>query len=190
MARNPEDKKERILKAALELFCERGFHGTAVPLVADRAQVSVGLIYRHFSSKEQLVNQVYRACKREFGNFVEGQVRSEPDFRAQFRRFFLATIEYARNHPEAFFFLETHHHTPYLDEASQQASLVGRGKVLDFLDLGVTAGLLKPLPHELLLAMLWGPLVELIRLERAGKLELEPVLVQQAEQCCWDSLTP
>ena len=29
-----QDKMARILKAAIELFAERGFHGTAVPEVA------------------------------------------------------------------------------------------------------------------------------------------------------------
>lgn len=190
MARNPEDKRERILKAALELFCERGFHGTAVPLVADRAGVSVGLIYRNFASKEELVNEVYRECKLDFGQSVERLVRLESDFRAQFRRFFTATVEYARARPESFFFLETHHHTPYLDPASREASRLGRGKVTDFLGQGVSLQLLKPLPPELLLALLWGPLVELIRLERAGALALDPRLLEQAEQCCWDALTP
>ena len=32
-------KKEAILAAALALFAERGFHGTAVPLIADKAKV-------------------------------------------------------------------------------------------------------------------------------------------------------
>ena len=32
-----QDKREAILDAALELFAERGFHGTAIPLIADKA---------------------------------------------------------------------------------------------------------------------------------------------------------
>ena len=46
------DKREAVLGAALELFVERGFHGTTVPEIAERAGVGAGTIYRHFASKE------------------------------------------------------------------------------------------------------------------------------------------
>ena len=52
-------KHEAILDAALALFVERGYHGTAVPAIAERAGVAAGTIYHHFESKEQLVNAVF-----------------------------------------------------------------------------------------------------------------------------------
>lgn len=57
------DKREAILAAALGLFVERGFHGTAVPEVAARAGVGAGTIYRYFASKEALVNALYQREK-------------------------------------------------------------------------------------------------------------------------------
>src|SRR5438067_8425981 len=42
------DKREAIMSAALELFVERGFYGTAVPEIAERAEVGAGTIYRYF----------------------------------------------------------------------------------------------------------------------------------------------
>ena len=57
------DKREAIMQAALELFVERGFYGTAVPEIADRAGVGAGTIYRYFESKEALVNALYREQK-------------------------------------------------------------------------------------------------------------------------------
>src|SRR5690606_27876447 len=53
------DKREAILHAALELFVERGFWGTAVPEIAEKAGVGAGTIYRYFESKEALVNALY-----------------------------------------------------------------------------------------------------------------------------------
>ncbi|MGN6106845.1 MAG: helix-turn-helix domain-containing protein, partial [Kofleriaceae bacterium] len=54
------DKREAIIAAALELFVERGFFGTAVPEIAERAGVGAGTIYRYFESNEALVNAIYR----------------------------------------------------------------------------------------------------------------------------------
>lgn len=48
------DKREAILAAALDLFAERTFEGTPVPLIAERAGVATGTIYRYFESKETL----------------------------------------------------------------------------------------------------------------------------------------
>ncbi len=57
------DKREAILAAALKLFAERGFYGTPVPLIAQGAQVGAGTIYRYFSNKNSLVNELYRHWK-------------------------------------------------------------------------------------------------------------------------------
>jgi AcrR family transcriptional regulator len=61
------EKRDAILAAALELFAERGFHGTSVPEIAERARVGAGTIYRYFPSKEALVNALFRAQKLELG---------------------------------------------------------------------------------------------------------------------------
>src|SRR6185312_3017276 len=58
-----DDKRRRILDAALTTFAERGYHGTAVPEVAQAAKVSTGTLYHYFDSKEVLVNEVYRDAK-------------------------------------------------------------------------------------------------------------------------------
>src|SRR4029079_5221887 len=82
------DKREAILEAALALFVERGFFGTAVPEIAERAGVGAGTIYRYFESKEALVNTIYRATKLEFARRVLDRF---PDgaFRDQFRAFWM-----------------------------------------------------------------------------------------------------
>ncbi|MEQ9367019.1 MAG: helix-turn-helix domain-containing protein, partial [Leptospirales bacterium] len=52
-------KAQAILDASLELFAEKGYDGTAVPLIAEKAGVGAGTIYRYFESKEVLVNILY-----------------------------------------------------------------------------------------------------------------------------------
>ena len=48
---------ERILQCALELFAERGFHGTGIRDIAARAGISTANLY-HYGSKEQLLAQI------------------------------------------------------------------------------------------------------------------------------------
>jgi len=54
------------VRAALELFTTRGYHETTTPLIAARAGIAEGTIYRHFASKDELLNEIYRAGIRVF----------------------------------------------------------------------------------------------------------------------------
>ena len=60
-------KRTAILEATLELISEQGFHGTAMSMIADKAGVGAGTIYRYFDSKEDLITQLYLEIKREKG---------------------------------------------------------------------------------------------------------------------------
>ena len=53
-----------LLDAALAVFDELGYAATPVPVIAQRAGVAVGSIYRYVSGKEQLANELYRREKR------------------------------------------------------------------------------------------------------------------------------
>ena len=50
------DRKERIVQASMQLFVERGFHNTSTRIIAEQAGVSEGLIFRHFRSKDTLLD--------------------------------------------------------------------------------------------------------------------------------------
>lgn len=52
------EKQERILSCALELFAEQGFDATSTSKVAKAAGVSEGLIFRHFESKNGLLDAI------------------------------------------------------------------------------------------------------------------------------------
>ena len=52
------EKQENILKAALQLFASEGYYATSTSKVAKLAEVSEGLIFRHFGNKEGLLQAV------------------------------------------------------------------------------------------------------------------------------------
>lgn len=54
-----EQRKEALILAALALIAERGVRGATVRAIADRADVTQGLIRHHFSSKEDLISAAY-----------------------------------------------------------------------------------------------------------------------------------
>jgi AcrR family transcriptional regulator len=53
-----EQKRVRILDAAAAVLAERGFAGTTLSEIAERAGTQAGSLYYHFDSREDLIEQV------------------------------------------------------------------------------------------------------------------------------------
>lgn len=52
--KDPLDKKQRIMDAAIKLISEKGYHGATTALIAKEASVSQGIIFHYFGNKEEL----------------------------------------------------------------------------------------------------------------------------------------
>ena len=73
------DKRCAIVRATLDLVAEQGFHGAPMALVAERAGVAAGTIYRYFESKDVLINEVYHYLEERFFEAVmEGYPEDDP----------------------------------------------------------------------------------------------------------------
>jgi AcrR family transcriptional regulator len=53
-----ETTRLAIEDAALSLFMEQGYHATSMRQIADRAELALGGIYNHFSSKEEIFEAI------------------------------------------------------------------------------------------------------------------------------------
>lgn len=52
----PPERRHQILDAAMTCFARRGFHQTTMHDISEAAGISVGLIYRYFESKDQVIS--------------------------------------------------------------------------------------------------------------------------------------
>ena len=57
-AKKPGGGSQRILRAAIEVIAERGFNGASTSEIARRAEVAEGTIFRHFKTKQLLLNHI------------------------------------------------------------------------------------------------------------------------------------
>lgn len=57
--------RAKILEAALDLFAEKGFASTTMREIAERSGCSLGLTYRYFGHKEELVLALYERLSDE-----------------------------------------------------------------------------------------------------------------------------
>jgi AcrR family transcriptional regulator len=182
------DKREAIIDAALDLFVERGFYGTAVPEIADHAGVGAGTIYRYFESKEALVNAIYKQQKMRFAQVALGDFPATASTREQFRTLWMRMAKFACAQPKAFVFMELHHHQRYLD--AENVALEQR--MLDLFSNVVVAaqakGDLKVGPPRLLMGIVMGAFVGVIRCCIEVDQPLDTADWKLAEQILWEAL--
>jgi AcrR family transcriptional regulator len=88
LRRDAERNRQRILRAAAEVFRERGLDAT-LDDVAHRAGVGVGTVYRRFSDKETLVAQLFQERIDELVSMAEKACEADDPWSG-----FLCYLEY------------------------------------------------------------------------------------------------
>jgi AcrR family transcriptional regulator len=71
------DREQAILDAAERLIAEHGFHAVGVDLIGEEAGISGSAIYRHFSSKDEILGALFAAATAELLVRL-GAVRDDP----------------------------------------------------------------------------------------------------------------
>ncbi len=182
------DKREAILAAATELFVERGFHGTTVPEIAERAGVGAGTIYRHFASKEAVVNELFRLHKQALTARVLRDFPVGAAAREQFKALWHRMARYAVDEPRGFAFLELHNHRSYLDTESLAIETRIRDFGIAFLTAAQQKGEVKDADPMVLIGIVMGAFIGLVRFAAECKLTLDDAAWRTAEQCVWEAI--
>lgn len=72
-------KRDAILRGAKQVFLKRGFAGTSMDAVAEKAGASKMTVYRHFGSKEALfAGVITELCQQIVGDEFEEMLRLPP----------------------------------------------------------------------------------------------------------------
>jgi AcrR family transcriptional regulator len=72
--------KERVGRAALDLFAARGIDGVSIADIATTAGVSQGALYRHYRSKDELAGQLFAVAYRRMGAELAAIAAAEQGF--------------------------------------------------------------------------------------------------------------
>jgi AcrR family transcriptional regulator len=184
-----DEKRRQILEAALELFSDYGFHGASMAKLAEKANVPVGTIYRHFKSKEELIHALYMEMKRERFAAMLRDYDPALSVRARFELFWKNSFDYCVSHPREFRFAEQYAFSPYLSDINKAIQIDMTPELGRFFGDGYAEGLFKSLPPQILSALISGPLNALVTRAVAGIANLSPSDRQSVMDACWDAIT-
>lgn len=187
-AAKPDDKRKRLLDAALDLFETRGFDGVAVPEIAAKAGVATGTIYRYFKDKEALVNALYQHWKRYYNTIVLAPQSDRASPRQAFGQYWQRMMMFARTYPKAMRFMDLHHHGQYLDEESRALSRAYAGEAQAFLERARNEGAIRDLNPTLVVALMWGAAAGLTKFAASGALEFNAIAANDMEEALWRAI--
>lgn len=185
------DKRCAIIRAALDLVAEQGFHGAPMALVAERAGVAAGTIYRYFESKDVLISELYREVEEKvYAVLLEGYSTEKP-IRERFLHLGTALLRYYISNPLEFRYLEQFYNSPF-GVAHRRSKLLGNKEgcyyFRELFEEAVSQQVMKDLPLVLLFDLAFGPLFAAARDHILGFVTLDDDLIARTIEACWDGI--
>lgn len=188
------EKRDEIVRAALELIAEHGFHGAPMAMIADRAGVGAGTIYRYFENKDVLITELYGELEDKIhAVLLKGYTTGKP-IRERFLHLGTALLRFFIENPLDFRYLEQFHNSPYGVAVRRDKILGKRDKsggcdiFRELFDEGVAQQIMKDFPLVILFALAFGPLLAVARDHILGFVTLDDSLIGQTIGACWDGV--
>lgn len=183
------DKRQRILDAAIKLFNQNGFDNTPTALITKEASVATGTLFNYFTTKEELINQLYLECKDSLkANLIIG-TGEEVTFRSKLKRIYTNFLAWSIEHNEKFFFFQQFSNSPYIGDATRSEGMSRFNDFIHLINDGIEQEIIKNIGIEYL-----GILIAGICTSNAYYYIANPALQNDANfidtsyGCIWDSI--
>lgn len=100
---NADERREALLDVAQVLVTEGGPRNVTMGTVAERADVTRALVYKHFANKSDILAALYRREAARLDRALRRQVADAPEgFEAKLRAFIHAVVEAVGTHEALF----------------------------------------------------------------------------------------
>jgi AcrR family transcriptional regulator len=147
-------KREAIINAALKLFVENGFHGTATGKIAQEAGVANGTLFQYFKTKDELVIALYLQFKEEMFECVSKHTYNKTDIKESIKSNILSSLYWALDNPTKFHFIQQFHTSPYIGQVEQEVLNKQVEPHLTLIQKGIQTGVLKSMPADLIYSLI------------------------------------
>ena len=185
-----EDKRERILLAAKRLFVKHGFHSTPTSAIAKEASVANGTLFHYFSTKEILINTLFKETNHSFTAIVTAGIEHEKSIKRKFRLLWYNTVKWAMNRPQDFLFIQQYNNSPSTSQATKQEISAHRAYYYDLIEMGKDKGTIKDIPTDLMYRLVSYQIYGIIyHLFKHKELMHNATYLSAAFDFCWDSIS-
>lgn len=180
------NKKESILKAALELLVEKGVHNTPMSQIAKAAGTGMGTIYNYFPNKELLINEIFVQIKEE-EEVLFLKVNTELPIKTQFESYLTLIIQFFMEQPLYFNFLQQLEASPIITAENKKKGKKSVEMVAVLLENGQKDRIIKSIPLEEILVFISGFISSYLN-RNLNTIEKEKTSLTNHIQMVWDGI--
>lgn len=152
------DKQQRIKQAMVQLILREGINGASVSKIAREAGVSPATIYVYYSSKEDMLSEVFQECSHQSYRFLMGRIRPDMGGAELIDTIVRGFYDYTLEHEEVFSFVEQCSRCPTLSAHVCEEDCIcelfqllheyqARGEVKPYSDPNLAAVLFSPVRY-------------------------------------------
>jgi TetR/AcrR family transcriptional regulator, fatty acid metabolism regulator protein len=158
-------KREKILRAAVEVFAQTGYFSSKVSEIARAAGVADGTIYLYFERKEDLLITIFREHMTSYLHGLAAELEGESSPEAKLRRLVRFHLEALGNDRAlaVVFQVELRQSIKFMSLLSQEGVTAYLGVIKRLIEEGQSSGIFRPdVPAQLVANSVFGILDELV----------------------------
>jgi len=160
-----EKKSERILRAAMNVFADRGVYDFKMIDIAEAAGVGKGTLYEYFPSKKALIQGCMNLFISDFDDHIHNRMKKYKNPADKIREFTRTTIDFFVDQPNRLFLAFDYWTVIYQNRPRRKAVMESFGmfnKVIEqisqVIDEGIKAGIFKSIDSKLAASLLFSML--------------------------------
>ncbi|TON43767.1 TetR family transcriptional regulator [Vibrio parahaemolyticus] len=190
MTDNPAvDKRDQILAAAEQLIAESGFQGLSMQKLANEAGVAAGTIYRYFSDKEHLLEEVRLNVAKRIASAVQAGVNDDMPLKERYRTMWLNIWNLAGSNLNAISNRVQYDSLPCTTRnKTWELERKMFAQVDRLFNQGKEEGVFKTLDNEVLSGLSFEASVALARKHALGFYQLDDDALEAAIEASWDAI--
>lgn len=182
------DKIERILNAALALIVERGLQRTPMSMIAERAEVGIGTIYKYFKNKDDIINGIYVKLKEEEAEMIFVNNGFTEDIKTIFQDYYGRMIDFFIANPLKFDFISQYAFSPMIKVEIQKKAMAQFYHFDDLYKRGLKENIWKDIPPEHLTFFVFSAIAYWIKAANELGIEMDITYKNVLVQMAWDAV--
>jgi AcrR family transcriptional regulator len=185
------NKREHIIHAAMTLIAEQGFYGAPMSLIAEKAGVGVGTIYRYFENRDELIKTIYKEDEERLVAFLLKKYPYGRSVRECFFHIGTGVVDYFTQNAIDFKYSEQFHNSPYGEAYRRNKIFASAGQpdiFMEIYEIGLVQKVIKTMPPVLFFNLAFAPIIWSVRDHILGMVQLDDSLTRLIVASCWDSV--
>lgn len=183
-----ENKIHQIHGAAMKLVIKTGFSALKMADIAREAGIATGTLYIYFSSKEDLINDLFLVTKKEIAEVMFNPNNQAVTIYESFKKMWIAYFKFCFQQPEKMFFVEQFLFSGLITEENIAKTDLMFAPLNQFIDLAITQANIKEMDVEFLKAHTQGSIHEIIKVMIKNKSSLGDVPINEIFELTWNGI--